>query len=271
MIFKSDSNGNMSYTYDAGELNRKRILDYWTPERRASAIPDESCQVEKRLGADGDEVATTDPQLADTSIMPFAAGGKLFFSRNNANYIASAEIVCSRSIVLTAAHCVQDKDSGSLCENFLFERCYSDGSAAESLTFRTVAFKKYWHEQKAWKWDYAFAILDEISSLMSPLTYSTENLDEKALTAFGYPANYYNGKKMVRIDGSSNATNFGTREISGDKMRGGSSGGAWLLKDSSIVVGINSYGPVSEELAYMGSPVLDAEFDSLYQYVTTLL
>ena len=49
-----------------------------------------------------------------------------------------------------------------------------------------------------------------------------------------------------------------------------SSGGAWLLKGSNTVVGINSYGPVDEKLAYMGSPILNAEFDSLYQYVTTL-
>lgn len=270
MIYRSDGHGNMSYTYDADELNRKRILDYWTPERRASAIPDESWQTEARPGAE-DVTSATDPQPADTSEMPFAAGGKLFFSRGNKNYVASAEIICRSNLVLTAAHCVQDKDSGALCENFLFERCYCEGSSAESLTFRTVALKTYWHGQKQWKWDYAFAILNETSSLTSPLTYSTEDVSGRELTAFGYPANYYDGKKMVRIDGSSGITGSGTREISGDKMRGGSSGGAWLLRDSSTVVGLNSYGPVSETEAYVGSPVLDAEFDSLYQYVTTLL
>lgn len=270
MRYNSDGKGNISYTFDDGHQYR-RILDYWTPERKVAALPELGWQIEEHLGDKSSVSSATDPRQADTSQMPFAAGGKLFFSRNNKNYVASAEILCRRNIVLTAAHCVQDRDSGALCENFLFERCYSCGKSAESLTFRTVALKTYWHEQKQWKWDYALAIIDGMSTLASPLTYSTENIDSKELTAFGYPTNYYDGKQMVRIDGIAHATGSGTLEIDGDKMRGGASGGAWLLKNGTTVVGINSYGPVSETLAYMGSPVLDAEFDSLYQYVTTLL
>ena len=60
--------------------------------------------------------------------------------------------------MLTAAHCVQDKESGALCENFLFERCYDEGESVETLTFKTVALKSIGIEQKEWKWDYAFAI-----------------------------------------------------------------------------------------------------------------
>ena len=271
LTFKSDDHGNISYTYDTGELGRKRIIDYWTPERKAAAIPDDGWQTDTRLGTRGDKVSATDPQLADTSKMPFSAGAKLFFTRNNKQYVASAEIVCQRNIVLTAAHCVQDKESGALCENFLFERCYDEGESVETLTFKTLALKKYWHEQKEWKWDYAFAIVDGMSTLTAPLTYSTESIEGKDLVAFGYPTNYYKGHQMVRIDGSAHMTGFSTWEIDGDKMRGGASGGAWLLKGSNTVVGINSYGPVDEKLAYMGSPILNAEFDSLYQYVTTLL
>ena len=76
--------------------------------------------------------------------MPFMAGGKLFFSKDNKNYVASAELICRRNLVLTAAHCIQDKTTGHLGDNYMFERCYNDGSSAEKLTFKTVALKAYW-------------------------------------------------------------------------------------------------------------------------------
>ena len=53
-------------------------------------------------------------------------------------------------------------------------------------------------------------------------------------------------------------------------MRGGCSGGAWVLDDNNTVVGVNSYGPVSESDAYGGSPIFDENFESLYKYVLTL-
>ncbi len=61
--------------------------------------------------------------------------------RVNTNYVASAELICRRNLVLTAAHCIQDKTTGHLGDNYMFERCYNDGSSAEKLTFKTVALK----------------------------------------------------------------------------------------------------------------------------------
>ena len=97
------------------------------------------------LFAGGLLAGATEPQLADLSKMPFMAGGKLFFSKDNKNYVASAELICRRNLVLTAAHCIQDKTTGHLGDNYMFERCYNDGSSAEKLTFKTVALKAYWY------------------------------------------------------------------------------------------------------------------------------
>lgn len=270
MLCNRDQKGNVSYTYEANELSAQDILDYWTPERKASAKPAGDWTHDRPCALDS-VTAATDPQRADTSQMPFQAGGKLFFVRGGEHYVASASVACSNSLVLTAAHCVQDNDTGTLCDKFLFERCYDDGDSAEELTFRTVALKEYWYESKQWKWDYAFAVLNGSSTLATPLTYSTEDIAGKPLVAYGYPTNYYDGKQMVYINGDAGNTSFGTWEISGDKMRGGSSGGAWVLKDTTTAVGLNSYGPVDPAYAYMGSPVFDADFDSLYEYVKTLI
>ena len=128
MLLNTDGHGNVSYTFENAELNKRRVLDYWTPERKAAAVP-----IDRTAGlcADGGLLAgATEPQLADLS---------------NKNYVASAELICRRNLVLTAAHCIQDKTTGHLGDNYMFERCYNDGSSAEKLTFKTVALKAYWY------------------------------------------------------------------------------------------------------------------------------
>ncbi|MDD3252147.1 MAG: serine protease [Lachnospiraceae bacterium] len=273
MIEAKDQHGNISFTYEENELNIQKIKDYWTQDRKDAARPIGQ-EVDLEGHGNEEEPATTDPEKADLSKMPFQAGGKLFFSCDGKDFVGSAQIVTGKKILLTAAHCIQDKDTGHLCDNFQFERGYDeDGKSTETLTFKTIALKSYWHEQKEWKWDYAFAILNGESLIFEPLTCSTENVGEKVLVAFGYPQNYYAGKKMVYVEGSSCVTKRNTREIKGNKMRQGSSGGAWVLKGTNTVVGNVSYGPVSEkaEDAYQGSPIYDAEFESLHRYVGTLL
>lgn len=267
----SDGQHNVSYSLEYDAAN---VLKYWTPEQKADAIPilpHPYPDLEAQLGSIRAESAITDPEKADLSKMPFKAGGKLFFSRGGSNYVASAQVAMKKNLLLTAAHCVQDKNTGEIGSNFLFERCYQDGSCAETLTFRTVAMKSYWHEKKEWRWDYAFAILEGSSSLTDLLSYSTEGAAGKEVIAMGYPTNYYDGMSMVYVKGQTVNASGNTMFLNGDKMRGGCSGGAWVLEDGSTVVGLNSFGPALTYYAFVGSPVLDADFESLYQYVLSLM
>lgn len=39
MLLNTDGHGNVSYTFENAELNKRRVLDYWTPERKAAAVP----------------------------------------------------------------------------------------------------------------------------------------------------------------------------------------------------------------------------------------
>lgn len=203
--------------------------------------------------------------------MPFSAGGKLFFSKDGEDYVASANIMEKSKLLVTAAHCVQDMDTGNLCDNFLFERCYNSGRASENLTFKTIALKEYWHSEKKWKWDYAMAVLNSDSTAASPLKFSTEDIRNKTVTNFGYPVNYYDGNQMVFVKGNAVRLSDDTWLIDGCKMRGGCSGGAWVLEDNKTIVGVNSYGPMAETKAYIGSPIFDENFESLYNYVLTLI
>ncbi len=268
---QNDRNNNISYMIEEDE---QEVLAYWTKERKANAIallP----EVETAKGEHMDHhelKAATDPLPADLDKNPFRTGGKLFYCCDGEDYVASAEIFMRKNILLTAAHCVQDRQTGHLWDHFLFERCYRYGVSKEQLTFKAFALKSYWYSKGGWRWDYALAILNRLSSVSSPLGFTLEDAVGKEVTLFGYPVNYFDGAQMVFVNGEAGkAERDGTREVQGNKMRGGCSGGAWVLKDNHTVVGLNSYGPISTKYAYTGSPVLDENFESLYEYVLSLM
>ncbi len=242
MKISRDNNHNVSYTLETNDTYAQQIIDYWTPEKKAAAIPIMQGIPCLEGELEQTKTKTTDPEKADLSKMPFSAGGKLFFSRDGHNYVASANIMEKNNLLVTAAHCFQDRDTGNLCDNFLFER-----------------------------WDYAMAVLNSNSTVTAPLKYSTEDITNKSVTDFGYPVNYYDGQHMVFVKGNAVKCSDNTWIINGCKMRGGSSGGAWVLEDNKTIVGVNSYGPISEQYAYEGSPIFDENFESLYNYVLTLI
>ncbi len=257
------------------------VRAYWTPQRKNAAIPAHRTNMgvmgtnapdELDTPPDAANAApTTEPQQADLSKMPFITGGKLFFTLDGVDYVASGNIFMKNNLLLTAAHCVQDDNTGHLAENFVFERCYTGELSTEDFTFRTVALKENWYTEKDNKWDYAIAILNRDSTVEKPLQYRKENLVGKTVTASGYPTDIFDGAQMMYITGtvSERADSW---IIRGGKLSNGASGGAWVLEDGETVVGLNSFGGTTAKGgAYLGSPKFDAEFDKLYNYVLTLL
>ena len=203
--------------------------------------------------------------------MPFITGGKLFFTLDGVDYVASGNIFMKNNLLLTAAHCVQDDNTGHLAENFVFERCYTGELSTEDFTFRTVALKENWYTEKDNKWDYAIAILNRDSTVEKPLQYKIENLVGRTVTASGYPTEIFDGAQMMYITGSVDER-ADSWMIRGGKLSNGASGGAWVLEDGETVVGLNSFnGTTAKGVPYMGSPKFDAEFDKLYNYVLTLI
>ncbi len=250
------------------------ILQYWTPERKALATP-------VAMEFDGDAAMTelpealepaTDPVQADLGKMPFTAGGKLYYTLNGKNFVASGNIFMRRNMVLTAAHCVQDKKTGNLAENFLFAQCYSGEQASDNFTFRTVALKENWYLKKDVAFDYAIAIIDKNSQFGEPLRYTIDpDIEGRAVTSMGYPVEYYGGAQMMYTKGTLTARQ-NHWIMPGSKMGPGSSGGAWVLSDGVTAVGLNAYVVRSgSQIAYSGSPKFDIEFEKLYKYALTLI
>lgn len=210
--------------------------------------------------------------------MPFCAVGKLFFTDSESDYVASAAIYGERELLLTAAHCVCESESGMLYDHFLFKRCYQVNergkeSCSEELTLKTVALKEAWigAGNDMWRWDYAIAVISGRSCLAAPLIHGQGNTSK--VRAIGYPSNYYDGKKMVYVEGAPQVESNHTLLIYGDKMGAGCSGGPWV-DDSGVVAGVNSYSRWSRNHTVLdggGSPILDEKFESLYKYVLTLI
>lgn len=263
-------------TFELGDLDaasNQRTMEYWTPEKRKTAIPiDLSLEnedgLDESLGANDNP--TTDPKQADLTKRPFEAGGKLFFTLDNKDYVGSASIIGQNNMLLTAAHCVQDNKTGNLAENFLFSRCYEGEISAEDITFKKIIVKENWVKEKSRKWDYAIAILSKNSNVSKPLKYETTDIAGKTITAFGYPGNIFDGAQMVFIKGTANKGNNSLWRIPGNKMLTGCSGGPWVLDDNETIVGLNASATSPKAPNTLLSPMFDTEFDNLYQYAISL-
>ncbi len=267
-------NNNLSNvnTYELGDLDLtpEQILSYWTPERKQNAIDIEEF-LEPEVGlVEGENAVTTDPKEADLSQRPFEAGGKLFFTLDNKDFVGSASIVGQSNILLTAAHCIQDSKTGDIADNFLFSRCYTGELSSEDITFKKVVLKENWVKEKSRRWDYAFAVLSKNSNV-KPLQYAVNtDLINKTVNAFGYPGNFFEGAQMVFINGSVSKSGNNLWRLPGNKMLTGCSGGPWVLEDNETVVGLNGASTTLKTPNVLLSPIFDSEFESLYQYTESL-
>ena len=268
---KSHDCDNMAFLYGMEPYTAPDPMSYWTPERKMMAELVLPYTEDEPMMAPAANALTTDPQPADLTAMPFNAGGKLYYTMDGTDYVASASIFKKKNLLLTAAHCIQNKITGNLGENYLFERCHGPETYAEQLTFKTVALKEQWYTEKKSKWDYSIVVLNQNSTVETPLQFSTVGLADKTVTAFGYPTNYYDGESMVYIEGTPVRGADSTWMIPGCKMRKGASGGAWVLQDGLTAVGVNAFISSPAAASYLGSPMFDENFEKLYEYVLTLL
>ena len=162
----NNTNGRKFMPMQLGNIDNSPhdIREYWTPERKKAAIPViGGAPISQGMpGADNapPPPPPTDPAQANLAEMPFTTGGKLFYSMNGKDFVASGNIFMKNNMLLTAAHCIQDKDSGNIGENYVFELDYTGELSSEDFTFKTVVLRENWYQTKNEKYDYAIAILD---------------------------------------------------------------------------------------------------------------
>lgn len=184
------------------------------------------------------------PSEADRTAPPYKYGGKLYFKKpDGLTYVGSAQFVGEYNILLTAAHCVRDNQTGAFFTDFVFYRAYKNGSYARRFLVNAWGTKAGWvSATPVRRYDFAFLRTAENSDV-GHLGYKTFQ-NEAAWTAFGYPGNYGNNQVMQKVDGTLGQVVGGTVEMLGNPMRSGNSGGGRFIvagPNNRQVLGIDAF------------------------------
>lgn len=227
---------------------------------------------------------------------PYRTVGTLFFSINGLPYLCSAAVI-ERRVVATAGHCVH---SGNLAtgfySDFVFVPAYRDGAAPfKAWNWRFVSTTYTWatgNDEVPNAADYAMIVFDDqplatggpavkLGNVTGWLGWQTNSLLPNHTTKLGYPCNLDNCQKMQAVTSNSFQPTEPNNVEYGSDARGGSSGGPWVQNfqvlqagggggikaGSNRVVGVTSYGYVSEEPKVEGASVLDARWVQLFRTV----
>jgi len=224
------------------------IVDYWTPERMASAEPMNPITVNEydiplfndRQKTDGAEkILTPSAPLPGTRNRP-ATAGKVYFVMNGRNYLCSGSCVNAqnRDTVLTAGHCVYDATAKKWATNWIFVPQYSLGSRPfGTFTWRKMATKNGWMNGGQWDHDVGLVVMNtndkgqHIQDVTGGLGITINAPRQGATHSFGYPMNINSGETMSTCSGTPSSPTYvagftGLQITCG--MTGGCSGGPWV-------------------------------------------
>jgi V8-like Glu-specific endopeptidase len=296
----------------AADDEASTVTDYWTAERMAGAIPaDEPENVHAGRGvgtlssapsADQPEsptviaepVPAADTPAADAPVRPQATSmadssetsGKVFFrdQLDGRDYMCSGSAVNSptKSLVVTAGHCVHGGPGGTWHANWVFAPGYDQGPGPEG-TFPATSYRAlddwitYGVSGRGFNSDVAFVTTDTnendetVVDAVGGYGLATGGSPEFEATLFGYPGNLDAGERMWSCLGTTGTQQIDTflfPSISGCDFGPGSSGGPWLDRyDDEAGLGyvrsVTSFGPAGST-EYISGPYFDQRVSELY-------
>jgi len=214
------------------------------------------------------------PEQADVNQMPYAEAGRLFFNGG----ACSAAFVGGANVLITAAHCVRDGETGKWKSGFTFYRAYANGGGQGVGTQCVCTWSDWVHAGGPdYAFDYAF-ISTATPSNAGWLGMRT-GAPYPVWTSVGYPDNYSAGCPMgsqgcfmYEVSGWKGAVTRNLVQMKGNPMGQGISGGPWIGEVNSsgssgnYVIGLNSF-YLKDESNTNYSPYLDLATTMLYQRV----
>ncbi|TDD55882.1 hypothetical protein E1263_25730 [Kribbella antibiotica] len=222
----------------------KTADNYWTAEKMAKAIPYDLAPDAK--GTVGKVVNNTSgvashpvaPKGRSTMADPVpSTAGKLFFTKNGANYVCSAATINNnyKNLIVTAGHCVHGGSGGAWHANFRFAPAYYNGeSGYGSYNWSNVRTFNSWINSSDFSHDQAFITLQKRNNVNVVDAVGGNGLvwgngrAQSNTRIWGWPAEPpYNGQVPYYCDGNTYA--WGSTDAALPcTMNGGASGGPWM-------------------------------------------
>ncbi|OMD67616.1 trypsin-like serine peptidase [Paenibacillus odorifer] len=228
----------------------QEALSYWTPERKANAIPITPPD-QPKIDHTNNLITIGVPFEPNISELPYLCAGKLFFKQHHddgrtTDYSGSAQFVGHCNIILTAAHCVRNSESGDYYTDFVFSRAHTKDSPGQDFSLLRVGT----HDEfvgssgnKRRSLDYAFGFTDQSFDHWLGLQVGNPYNEFQSI---GYPENYGDNETLFAVNGSKGTVTENVVEMVGNPFKHGDSGGAWIVKinkdggfGNNVVVGLN--------------------------------
>jgi V8-like Glu-specific endopeptidase len=280
---------------------QQEVLEYWTPERMAAAVPIEQLAGEVLAGlprtgtpeAGASMVVEPTPagSTTDAGIAAFphpggpwtggglvtSSVGRVFFTYQGRDASCSGNAVTSTnaSVVMTAGHCI--KLDGAYHTNWTFVPGYHNGTAPYGTwTAAQVFVTPQWHSSENMNYDIGAAVVNplngqRLTDVVGGQGVAFNQSRGVAMYAFGYPAaSPYDGSQLIYCSGNTfNDPLFSTAIGMNCNMTGGSSGGPWFRNfDESTGTGIqnsvNSFGYIFFPNVMFG-PYFGTDGQNVYQ------
>jgi hypothetical protein len=225
---------------DQARAEHQRIVDFWTPERIAQAVPRDFVIDGRGWRAKPDNPGKPGGGGGDSTIGASWKGGgdvvdttgKILFAMGSSYYVCSGSVatesVSGRSVVVSAGHCVFDETNGQFATNWMFIPNYDAAPApldvqgsfcaqtqwgcwtAESLVVHEGYATAGGFNDQAVLHDWGFAVMGDgghsntqldATVGSQPVSFSSVSTGT-TVSAFGYPAaGKYRGNDLIYCQG----------------------------------------------------------------------
>lgn len=266
----------------------------WTPAamERATQLPRPNVDPEavRAAGRTGERAARPDiPGISEAKDLAGSPGeraagnvyekplywaGKLFFRKDGKDFVCSAQFI-SPQILLTAAHCVRDGDTGAWAEDIIFALQYKSGEFSKIYDYECVATNNGWVQPGFEKYlhDYAVIRVKEPSRTGYFGTHWGWAGQYNQAVKIGYPGGVSDGE-IIQVEQGPIQFIEGVVQIQHGNPadQGGSSGGAWIGgyssgggADGNYIISVESFGLDGQPGIDYG-PYLTQDFKNLWDY-----